>query len=206
LDLIVITPESTSADEIEIVNRMLANGLQRLHVRKPSYGTEDYKDYIKTIDRRFYPQVVIHGSFELYSEYGLGGIHLNSAARNDTLVREQVKNIPSSAISTSFHSWEEIRKNSFDYNYVFISPVFDSISKPGYKGCIDLDGADETKQIFAAQHKYCPKITGLGGVGPEQLKTLHEAGFDGGAMLGSIWNSADPYAVFLEAMTQLKSL
>jgi thiamine monophosphate synthase len=41
------------------------------------------------------------------------------------------------AISGSFHSWEEIRANRFPYTYVFISPVYDSISKAGYKAAID---------------------------------------------------------------------
>jgi thiamine-phosphate pyrophosphorylase len=205
VDLIIITPDNTWEDEIEIVNKMLANGLQRLHIRKPMFTADDYRNYIKSVRRKYHSYIVIHGCFELYRELRLGGIHLNTAARNDTLIWDQVKDIPSSAISASFHSWQEVLENEFHYRYVFISPVFDSISKPGYKSAIDLNGAVEIKQKLLSAHRYCPQIVGLGGVGPQQLHILREHGFDGGAMLGSIWDSAFPFVMFLEAMVQLKS-
>jgi thiamine-phosphate pyrophosphorylase len=107
--------------------------------------------------------------------------------------------LPTTDISTSFHSWQEIKENNHPYKYVFISPVFDSISKKDYKAGIDLLGATTVKNELAESGKYCPGIIGLGGVDAQSIKTLHEYGFDGAAMLGAIWNVDNCIDVLVEA-------
>jgi len=200
MDLLVITPEQNVPAEARIVNDLFARGLQRLHVRKHGYTTAQYREYIMSIDSRYYSRIVVHSSFELLHELGLGGIHLNSHSRTDDNVWKSISDIPQSTISTSFHSWQEIEENDFPYNYVFISPIFDSISKAGYSGSIDLSGAVSIKEYRKMQGRYCPKIIGLGGVRGGQLNDLRSIGFDGAAMLGAIWLSEDPVSSFTEAM------
>jgi thiamine-phosphate pyrophosphorylase len=206
MQLIIITPDATSGEETKIINSLFEHGLQRLHLRKPSFVIQDYRDYLMEIDRQYHSCISIHRCFELYHEFRLGGIHLNSMARNDAQAWQQVKDIPPSAVSTSFHAWEEVEENTFPYGYVFISPVFDSISKNGYKAGIDLAKAKEIKQSLATQNRHCPSIIGLGGVGVQQLATLYQCGFDGAAMLGAIWQSENPLLVFTEAMGMIHSL
>ena len=206
MKLIIITPEKTGPDETALVNQMLANGLDVLHIRKPYYSANDYSAYINQIAEQYRSRLVIHGHFELADELKLGGIHLSEAMRKDSLVWEQIRDIPPSKIATSFHSWDEIQSNEFMYRYFFISPVFDSISKPGYKAGIDLAGARATKQKFLSENKYCPGIMGLGGVGPEQISILHQNGFDGAAMLGAIWDSKDALEFLLKAKKVISEL
>lgn len=204
MKLIVITPEVDVKDELQVVNSLLDNGLQRLHVRKPEFTTNLYKEYICQIAPEYHSRLVIHGGFELCRELELGGIHLNNAARNDAAILEQVHDIPAGAISTSFHSWKEIEDNKFPYSYVFISPVFDSISKSGYKAGIDLNGANQLKERLARQNTYCPKLVGLGGVGAlEEVIALRDNGFDGAALLGGVWMAKDPVGSFLEMLKAL---
>jgi len=203
---IIITPEKTGSDETALVNQMLANGLDGLHIRKPYFNANDYRAYINQIAEQYRSRLVIHGHFELADELKLAGIHLSEAMRKDPLVWEQIRDIPPSKIATSFHSWDEIQSNEFRYRYVFISPVFDSISKPGYKAGISLEGARATKQNLASRNKYCPGIIGLGGVAPEQISILHQNGFDGAAMLGAIWESKDALGGFLKAKKVISEL
>ncbi|MCW3122536.1 MAG: hypothetical protein JWQ38_2028 [Flavipsychrobacter sp.] len=204
MKLIVITPETDVADETMLVNSLFNNGLQKLHLRKMGYAEQDYRNYIGRIEAQYHTRIVIHACFELATELHLGGVHLNSMVRESEHMNTQLKDIASDKISTSFHSWNEIADNEFLYSYVFISPVFDSISKEGYKAAIDLDGAVEIKQQLATQGKHYPEIIGLGGVGIPQLKILSEKGFDGAAMLGSIWLSADPVKMFADALSASK--
>jgi thiamine-phosphate pyrophosphorylase len=198
--LIIITPEAAIVDEPQIINSLFEHGLQRLHLRKPSFTSKNYRDYIKEIDSQYHSRVSIHGSFELFSEFRLGGIHLNSFSRDDQSIWHQVKDVIPSAISTSFHAWQEIEANTFPYGYVFISPVFNSISKQDYKAGIDLVGASKMKQNLARQNRYCPSIIGLGGVGKKQIEALHKYGFDGAAILGAVWQSENPVSFFTKAM------
>ncbi len=206
MNLLVITPEKTGPSETELVNQMLANGLPRLHIRKPSFTINEYLNYISQIEEPYRPRLVIHGHYKLFTELSLGGIHLNESMRKDPITWAQLSEIPPSKISTSFHSWDEIEKNEFRYGYVFISPVFNSISKPGYMAGIELAGAKATKHKLATENKYCPEIMGLGGVGYDQIGVLHQYGFVGAVMLGAIWDSADPLSVFLKAKKVISEL
>jgi thiamine-phosphate pyrophosphorylase len=198
MQLIVITPDKDIENEALLVNEMFALGLERLHLRKPGYTKEDYERYIQTIDPAYHARIIVHAHYELFHEYQLGGIHLNSMVRDDATVWAQVATIQPHNISTSFHSWAEIADNEFAYSYVFISPVFNSISKKDYEAAISPDGAKALKQTLSAEHKYCPRIIGLGGVGEPQLATLAQHGFDGAATIGAVWLATDPVAAFMQ--------
>ena len=84
-------------------------------------------------------------------------------------------------VSRSCHSLEEA---SSPAAYRFLSPVFDSISKTGYRAAFDLGSLrGKVDETFVA----------LGGVTPDRLPLLADIGFGGAAFLGYIWqgNPAD---------------
>ena len=91
-----------------------------------------------------------------------------------------------------------MRDNERPYGYVFISPVFDSISKAGYKAAIDLQQCAAVRQEVIKARGYCPQIIGLGGVGAEQVRILQANGFDGAALLGSVWGAEDVVGAFVD--------
>ncbi len=206
MQLIIITPEVNIPNETDIINQLFANGLQRLHIRKPDFSADEYRGYIKAIDQKYHSKLVLCGAFELWSEFKLGGVHLNTEMRNNEQVWDTIEDIPVKVMSTSFHSWEEIAENGFPYKYVFIGPVFDSISKEGYTASIELAGAKETKEKFSAEGKRCPALIALSGVGVTDLRYLHKNGFDGAAMLGAIWQSPNPVITFNAAMNAIIGL
>lgn len=206
MKLIVITPDRTIADEAAIVNRLFENGLSRLHVRKPSFTRDELCDYVNAIAPEYHHHLVINNHFDLFDALKLGGVHLSSFARNDEQVQTLIKDIPAAKISTSFHSWQEIMDNKFPYGYVFISPVFDSVSKPGYMAGIDLAEAMMVKNRLKMNSAYCPQIIGLGGVTTSNITVLHEYGFNGAAMLGNIWQAVDPISELRKAAQAAQSL
>ena len=163
MKIIIISPEELIKHETETVNDLFRSGLQRFHLRKPEFDTSDYRRYIKAIEPEFHSRIVLNGSFELYNDFELGGIHLNSNARRDEALRKKLAHLPANIFSTSYHTWQKILENDFRFGYVFISPVFDSISKKEYKSNIDPYGAGKTKQKLAEQKRYCPGIVALGG-------------------------------------------
>jgi thiamine-phosphate pyrophosphorylase len=195
--LIVLTCEREFVGEINVINKLFVNGLDRLHIRKYQYTAHDYRGYIRQVDPIYHHRIVIHGGFELVHEFGLAGIHLSSYIRNDGSAQEHVKAVSAEHISTSFHSWREIEENTYPYGYVFISPVFDSISKPGYNAAIDKERVAEVKAHCRAAHGYCPAIYGLGGVDAGNVAMLAKNGFDGGVILGGVWGKDDPVNAFV---------
>lgn len=68
-------------------------------------------------------------------------------------------------------------------DYVFLSPIFDSISKSGYHSAFTL----EVLQQAAAHNIIDEKVVALGGVTPDKVKWLRQIGFGGAAMLGAVW-------------------
>lgn len=196
--LVFITPEKTLARETELVNAFFINGLKRLHVRKSSYNLNDYRNYISSINKKYHPQISIHENFELVEEFPSIGIHIKSNCIKDSDLMNKIKNIKPSILSTSFHSWEEIKENEANYNYVFISPVFNSISKRGYKAAIDITKVSEVKNRLSSQNKCCPDIIALGGIDASKISILHTNRFDGVAVLGSVWQAANPIKAFEE--------
>lgn len=201
MELIVITPEANVPDETTTVNKLFAAGLAKLHLRKPGFTTEEYRNYIGAIDERYHKRIVLCGGFEIWNEFKLGGVHLSSSMRNDENTWDKIEDVPMSVLSTSFHSWDEVKENSFPYRYVFVGPVFDSVSKEGHKGIVDVSGAKETKAQLAEAGKRCPALIALSGVAVTDMRYLHRNGFDGAAMLGTIWQSPNPVITLNAALS-----
>jgi thiamine-phosphate pyrophosphorylase len=82
-------------------------------------------------------------------------------------------------VSTSVHSWAELAALPEGLAYAFISPLFDSISKPGY-------GANEGLLLQPGERQPCLPV-GLGGIGPDTIAAMFEHGWKGAAVLGWIW-------------------
>lgn len=89
-----------------------------------------------------------------------------------------------------FHSLKELEDCKEKYDYAFLSPIFDSISKGGYKSNYDLS---EIKDFFKNRNE---KIIALGGIDEDKIDTVKELGFSGIALLGAIWQSENPIDKF----------
>lgn len=200
MNLIIITPETAHPHEIKLINAFFTNGLLKLHLRKPFFTLTDYRNYLDQIDKKYHPGISIHGSFELLKEFPGLGIHITGRTREHGKFTEIIDLVNASTCSTSFHSWNEIEGNQYPFDYVFISPVFDSISKKGYQAAIDLSKVRQVKQKISSGKENPPSVIALGGVDSTNIELLHKNGFDGAAVLGAVWKSADPIASF----TQIK--
>ena len=132
--LLVITPEINHPKEIEIITSLFKDGLRILHIRKPTFTEADLRKYLEGIPKKLYKKIVIHSHYKLVKEFSLKGIHLTEKARKSNI---RINN--SKIVSASFHSTKDILKSRRNYEYVFLSPVFDSISKQGYKSNFNLE-------------------------------------------------------------------
>ena len=170
MELIAITvPYFYPGEARDIADALMENRFKYVHVRKPRCCAEEMRGLLEQIPDGLRDRLSLHDFHELAIEYGIGGIHLNS--RNPFAPDGW-----EGRLSRSIHSLEEISGVTEDY--AFISPVFPSISKPGYSGNFTLEEVSRwlTPGIFA-----------LGGVTAEKLPLLEDAGFAGAAMLGAAW-------------------
>lgn len=174
--LIVITKEDILPNEGEIINNLFKQGLEVLHIRKPGIDKKEMKRLIEQIDSRYYQQIVLHDYFQLATEFQLKGIHLN---------RRNPEKPPDwhGSVSCSCHSEDELRTNK-SCDYVFLSPIFDSISKRGYKHAYTEDQLIRMKQNGDID----TRVIALGGITTATIPQAAWYGFGGVAVLGSLWN------------------
>jgi len=175
---IVISYPGQVESEVEAIMALFEAGLEVLHVRKPSFSQEQMKQWIEAIDEKYRPQIVIHSHLELVEEMGLKGVHFTST--NLHLMDSYSDNALPKSISV--HSMTELVNLSDAFNYAYISPVFESISKSGYGPAVDKT---MLKTFLANEHEVA--VFALGGINMSTVDEARELGFDGVALHGHIW-------------------
>lgn len=128
--IIITSPEFLSGEAI-FIDKLFSQGLDLLHLRKPEASLEAYKQLLFQIPEQWHSRIVLHEHFELAEEYKLHGIHLN---RRCSVAPKAYHG----SISCSCHTIEEVITQKDSKDYVFLSPIFDSISKVGYHAAFSL--------------------------------------------------------------------
>lgn len=195
--ILVITPETIIPNEPEIINQMFHEGLDLLHIRKPSINREEMTGFINSIDDSFSAQLILHTHYEVGKDYNISRFHFREEDRRQGKYKPwMTENI----ISTSVHDIAAYNMLEKEWEYAFISPLFPSISKKGY-------GADSRVMNDVRQRNNPEvKLIGLGGIDADHIHEAFEAGVDGVALLGAIWESNEPLKVFKECRKNIPSL
>src|ERR1700729_91473 len=154
--LAVVTLPVELPGEAEYLEGLLEAGVERLHLRKPGKVVEEL---LVQLAPRWRSKLVVHGDAKLAAKYGVERVHRVS--------------------STSVHSWDEFRVLPEGLEYAFISPVFDSISKPRYRAAADL--------LEIPSGRLPCRPVGLGGVSADTIGLMITRGWTGAALLGWIW-------------------
>lgn len=193
--IIVISAPDFLPGEAEAVTALLEAGAWRVHVRKPAAGSDSIARLLEHIPAALYSRISLHDHHELAARFGVGGVHLNS--RNPS-----VPDGFGGMVSRSCHSIAELSQYSSVCDYMFLSPIFDSISKSGYASRFSLEeirrrivaGSDvaTARMDVMSSDGNCRsvdwgRVFALGGVCPDNIRLLEEAGFGGAAVLGYIW-------------------
>lgn len=187
--IIVISDIELVANEASIVNLLFDEGLMMFHLRKYTNSKSEITDFIKQIKPEYRNRIALHQFHEMANEFGIDRLHFSEQDRSlkkesDLQELKQQEFI----LSTSIHTIDEYNKLPSCFNYVFLSPVFDSISKPNYKA--------QTFDLSSVNKKATTKLMALGGITAENCTQAFEMGFDGIALLGSIWKSNDALSQF----------
>jgi len=155
-------------------------------------------------------------------ENGLEIFQVHKPELSEAEIQKYIEKIPSKyhkkivrhADFPKFNSIKELESYKGKYEYAFLSPIFDSISKPEYKAQFSsrsktsLPGKKGFSQINPklSDSVIGKKIVALGGVDFEKIELVRMIGFIGVAVLGAIWNSKDPLKEFdkMKALCQRK--
>lgn len=176
MKIIAITTPNFIECESSVIPHLLQLGVDLVHIRKPSATSEQMALLLDSLPTWCYDQLVVHDCLELANKYNLKGVHLNR--RNHT-VPDNFKG----SVSMSCHSLEEVEIKKDMADYVFLSPIFNSISKNGYNSAFSKEELHNAMK----QGTIDKKVIALGGVSLANIETVKDLGFGGAALLGDIW-------------------
>lgn len=203
--------------ETETMVRLLDQGLERLHLRKPGARLTDLRRLVENLSSAQKSRLAIHPPREVFEQLGMAKAlpevcswmqaanlsHLHVPAWLRCCPQYSEKRMMQLLIefeltaSTSIHFAKELdnldntnnSQRRCAYRYLLVSPLFESISKPGYQANAAL------WQLPAQQKKrargLCPLI-GMGGIDAKNIHQVLSAGFNGVALLGAIWPVLNP--------------
>jgi thiamine-phosphate pyrophosphorylase len=197
MDVVLITQPKLKHNEAIFISKLFDAGLEKLHIRKPVHSALEISCLLDSIPEDYWPNIVMHRHIELVEDYGLAGYHHADG--------EDIK-VCSGTRSQSIHHLEDLSSFNSQLDYVFYGPVYRSISKKGYEPKVPLPRVKETLRDLSKLKKR-PKIYALGGIRRKKIIPIAETGFDGLALLGSIWGHSDPVKAFRKFnQSYLKSL
>lgn len=206
MKIIIITLPEFFEGETALVNRLFEQGkIERLHLRKPKATEQQMAGWIEQIALPFRHLIVLHDHHQLAYSYKLGGIHLNSRNPDVPMWTEELQSqetlqnavLPQAGtaslwgnftISRSCHSLNEVRRYKKECDYLFLSPIYDSISKEDYGAAFSREELAEAKGEGLLQDN----VIALGGISPDKLAEVELSGFAGAAMLGAFWQENIP--------------
>ena len=195
--LILITSEENQSDEKEQLIHFFENGLLLLHVRKPGMAEEELKLWLSSFEVKHLRKMVIHQHHHLAEVLPVKGIHLKEDFRSKKEgLAEYIERFQSIGftVSSSFHDLEKVKSEASAFDYVFLSPVFTSVSKRGYKG-----------QIFnVANISY--DVIALGGIKADKISKTKEMGYAGVAVLGAVWLAENKQKAFTEIYKEYRNV
>lgn len=177
MKIIAITSPKVVDEDAYLISYLLAKGVDNIHLRKPLSDVCECRILLRKLTDEQRSRIIIHNYPELYEEFSLKGIHVN----------RRVKTLPKDydgLRTRSCHTMEEVERYKAEYDYLFLSPIFDSISKVGY-----LSGFSERELQSASESGIIDKqVIALGGVTFEKIPYLKMLNFGGVAMIGAIYN------------------
>ncbi len=180
--LALLTLPHNFPDEALLLEELLEAGLPKLHIRKPDASEMQLTALLSLLCPRWSSRLVLHGSPQLAKRYHIPQLH-GSVGYSNGQGRSGggpfIEERSAFAVSTSVHSWTEFGLLPSGLSYAFISPLFDSISKPGYAAGTGL------LQLPSGLLPCTP--VGLGGIGADSLGEMIRMGWKGAAVLGYIW-------------------
>jgi thiamine-phosphate pyrophosphorylase len=171
-----------------VAEAAFAGGCRWFSLREKDLPADERRNLLAMLvelGHRFGAVVTAHEDLDAVRAVGADGVHLPGAGDPRTARAW----LPAGLIGASAHSPAEAAALLHaGADYVTISPVFLTISKPGYGPAIGLGGLART--VAAAGGP----VVALGGVAAANAALCRAAGARGIAVMGEVMRAADPCA------------
>jgi thiamine-phosphate pyrophosphorylase len=188
--LLVITDRRAARAPLpEIAEACFAGGCRWLSLREKDLPHDERITLLRrlvAIGRDYGARVTVHEDVAAARAAGAAGVHLPSAG-SPAAARTALGD--AALIGLSAHDYDGIVRAEIEgADYVTLSPIFESASKPGYGPAL---GLDEFADLAA---KSVIPVLALGGIDGGKAVACLGAGAAGVAVMGAVMAAADPRA------------
>lgn len=174
----------------ETVRAALAGGARAVVLREKDLPEEERARLGGELLEALVPAgaaLIVASDRHLAERLGVVGVHLAAAEPWDP-IRD-----PGMVTGRSCHSTEELlRAAQTGADYVTLSPVFRTDSKPGYGPALGPKGLSQLLQGPAGASRPLPPVFALGGVTPDRVEACLRSGAYGVAVMGAVMGADDP--------------
>lgn len=182
----------------EVVEAVLEGGCRWVSLREKDLSNRDRRSLAREIVKLghgYGATVTLHGDVAAAEAARADGVHVgrnsSAGATRSILGRD-------SFIGASVHSWLEAEQaQASGADYVTVSPIFETASKPGYGPALGLEILEEFCGALDTP------VVALGGITPDNANDCIRAGAAAIAVMGEIMRAGDPKAVteaYVEAL------
>lgn len=155
------------------------------HIREKHLSARDLYKYIQVLlEGRLQPsKIIVHDRVDVAQALGIKGVQLTTHSLPVTIVRQQH---PGLLIGCSTHSVDEVKvAEEARADFAFYGHVYESTSKLK----VEPRGITRLKEIV--ENSKIP-IIAIGGITPDNTKSVLENGASGIAVMSGILNANDP--------------
>lgn len=203
MNLLVISSSNNIDSEHIIIKKLLDEGLDTLHVRKPKLSTEGLRKFLDGFAEEYHKHMIIHTHHNLIWDFNLKGLHITKTHKKQKLrmwFEERLYNFrrPGMIRTTSCSSISSLAESYPLYEYILLSPIF--VTPQEHRPTFSRSTLDT---IMA---KFPKKVVARGGANVAHIEKAKEIGFSGIAFHNTIWHSEDPVKSFIELRERYKQL
>jgi thiamine-phosphate pyrophosphorylase len=183
----------------ELAEASFAGGCRWFSLREKDLAAAERQALLRkliVLGRRWGAAVTVHEDVDAAVAAGAAGVHLPSRGSPETARAR----LPGALIGASAHSAEEAsRLLRAGADYVTVSPVFITASKPGYGPALGLEGLSHIVGCVARP------VIALGGLTAANAALCRAAGAHGVAVMGEVMRAADPRVAVEDILRAISS-
>lgn len=200
MKLLLLTGPDLFEGEIGLLNQLLELQGFELGIRKPGWDVDGVEALASDLEPRHRSRIWLHGHPELALRLGYGGVHFGEKSKPeapqwmDRLKKAGIK------VCAACHDPANLPQMG-QYDRVLLSPIFESISKPGHVPAFDLNLVQKALQ----GHQAPPEVFALGGITPARFGMIESLGFSGAVLLGAVWAAPDPFEALKSILNHPKA-
>jgi len=200
MKLIVMTKSTYFVEEDKILASLFDEGMEKLHLCKPGTPPMYAERLLSLLSEDYHKKIYVHDHYYLKNEYGLGGIHLESA---DAPLPNGYKG----HFSRTCGNPDELKAAKKKAEYVFLKNVFADDAATDAETPL----LPETLKLAARKGLIDRHVYALGGINTETIRMAKDLGFGGVVVCEDLWqrfdiHSEQDYKALIEHFVKLRKV